>query len=487
MLGAFSKRMLSQRRVLRHASVDPRGAVVAVMLLAGATLTKETTASNEEVKESSAEKKKKEKKKTHWHTRQRHEESDKQAVLLKDSLKKYKEDIVAFDSVASRFDTFATAMTKDKDANGVRRKAMTFTDFLHSLVLPRFRLSHPPRSAQYTCPFVGDADGLITYEECHLLYHLLEIPVEHFEVAFHMFDLDGNGTVDKTEFLEVLSSVLNNIKDIRTSASGTGDDAVQGSSFPHTLHRHANRRALLERDAPLPPLSQHAERCSCDSICAPQRAEWCVHVVEASYHFLLHFFGKNGKKKITAREFVAVVQSLKESLLRAEFDMYATKDSVVAGTAPSANAKEGTISVHDFAVTMISCFDPKHLPAMLDRLHLLRATDERVSWTEFREFHSVIQNHLADIKLAFELQRGGDEITEDDFIKAAYIVSGERLPAHVVSMAFRVFDMDGNGSLDHEEVVRVLSARNNQATFRKNAPTWPPAKFWACVTNPSTD
>ncbi|ETV94290.1 hypothetical protein, variant 2 [Aphanomyces invadans] len=452
MLGAFSKRMLSQRRVLRHASVDPRGAVVAVMLLAGATLTKETTASNEEVKESSAEKKKKEKKKTHWHTRQRHEESDKQAVLLKDSLKKYKEDIVAFDSVASRFDTFATAMTKDKDANGVRRKAMTFTgvvsssrsiphlepppDFLHSLVLPRFRLSHPPRSAQYTCPFVGDADGLITYEECHLLYHLLEIPVEHFEVAFHMFDLDGNGTVDKTEFLEVLSSVLNNIKDIRTSASGTGDDAVQ---------------------------------------------------VEASYHFLLHFFGKNGKKKITAREFVAVVQSLKESLLRAEFDMYATKDSVVAGTAPSANAKEGTISVHDFAVTMISCFDPKHLPAMLDRLHLLRATDERVSWTEFREFHSVIQNHLADIKLAFELQRGGDEITEDDFIKAAYIVSGERLPAHVVSMAFRVFDMDGNGSLDHEEVVRVLSARNNQATFRKNAPTWPPAKFWACVTNPSTD
>ncbi|RHY30888.1 hypothetical protein DYB32_004931 [Aphanomyces invadans] len=257
------------------------------MLLAGATLTKETTASNEEVKESSAEKKKKEKKKTHWHTRQRHEESDKQAVLLKDSLKKYKEDIVAFDSVASRFDTFATAMTKDKDANGVRRKAMTFTgvvsssrsiphlepppDFLHSLVLPRFRLSHP---------------------------------------SFHAMVTPKVGTVDKTEFLEVLSSVLNNIKDIRTSASGTGDDAVQ---------------------------------------------------VEASYHLLLHFFGKNGKKKITAREFVAVVQSLKESLLRAEFDMYATKDSV------------------------------------------------------------------------------------------------------------------------------VLSARNNQAAFRKNAPTWPPAKFWACVTNPSTD
>ncbi|RQM26059.1 hypothetical protein B5M09_004096 [Aphanomyces astaci] len=326
-------------------------------MFAAATLSGETR--NEEIKESSAEKKKKEKKKTHWHTKQRHEESDQQSILVKDSLKKYKEDLTAFDSVASRFDTFATAMAKEKDANGVRRKAMTFTDFLHSLVLPRFRLSHPPRTAQYTCPFVGDADGLISYEECHLLYHLLEIPVEHFDVAFHMFDLDGNGTVDKAEFLEVLSSVLNNIKDLRTSTSekSTKDD------------------------------------------------DDAVHV-EASYHLLLHFFGKSGKKKITGREFVAVVQALKEALLRAEFDMYATS--------PSAT-------------------------------------------TKFREFHSVIQNHLADIRLAFELQRGGDEITEGiyDFIKAAYIVSGVRLPAHIVSMAFRVFDLDGNGSLDHEEVLRV--------------------------------
>ncbi|ETV70052.1 hypothetical protein, variant [Aphanomyces astaci] len=314
MFGTLSKRLLSKQR---HAVLAPHGAMVALMF-AAATLSGETR--NEEIKESSAEKKKKEKKKTHWHTKQRHEESDQQSILVKDSLKKYKEDLTAFDSVASRFDTFATAMAKEKDANGVRRKAMTFTDFLHSLVLPRFRLSHPPRTAQYTCPFVGDADGLISYEECHLLYHLLEIPVEHFDVAFHMFDLDGNGTVDKAEFLEVLSSVLNNIKDLRTSTSekSTKDD------------------------------------------------DDAVHV-EASYHLLLHFFGKSGKKKITGREFVAVVQALKEALLRAEFDMYATS--------PSATTKESTISVHDFAVTMISCFDPKHLPRMLDRLHLLRATD----------------------------------------------------------------------------------------------------------------
>ncbi|KAH9096548.1 hypothetical protein Ae201684P_013216 [Aphanomyces euteiches] len=73
------------------------------------------SSSNEELKDSVADKKKKEKKKTHWHTKQRHEESDQQSILLKESLKKYKEDLAAFDSVGARFDTFASAMTKEKD------------------------------------------------------------------------------------------------------------------------------------------------------------------------------------------------------------------------------------------------------------------------------------------------------------------------------------------------------------------------------------
>ncbi|CAK4084458.1 unnamed protein product [Aphanomyces euteiches] len=401
-----------------HSRLKPhfssQSALVGLIVVATAQT---ASSSNEELKDSVADKKKKEKKKTHWHTKQRHEESDQQSILLKESLKKYKEDLAAFDSVGARFDTFASAMTKEKDANGVRRKAMTFTDFLHSLVLPRFRISHPSRSLQYKCDFVGDADGLISYEECHLLYHLLEIPVEHFDVAFLMFDLDGNGTVDKAEFLEVLSSVLNNIKDKRLPEDST--DEVQ---------------------------------------------------VEASYHLLLHFFGKHGNKKITSKEFVAVIQSLKESLLRAEFDMYVHKE----------NKKEDYITVHDFAVTLISCFDPKHLPAMLDRLQLLRASDERVTWREYLEFHSVIQNHLEGIKLAFELQPN-HEITEDDFIKAAYIVSGVRLPAHIVSMAFRIFDIDGSGTLDENELLRVLSARNQ--THHHSVKMWPPAKFWACVKN----
>ncbi|OQR91807.1 hypothetical protein THRCLA_08866, partial [Thraustotheca clavata] len=217
------------------------------------------------------------------------------------------------------------------------------------------------------------------------------------------------------EFLEVLSSVLSNIKDKRNTPSKESE----------------------------------------------------VHV-EASYRLLNHFFGKNGKKKITSKEFIAVIQSLKEQLLKAEFDLYASQDP-----------KDGKkyISVHDFAVTLISCLDPKYLPSLLPRLQQLTSSDERVSWTEFVTFHSVIQNHLDGIKLAFEL-RPDDEVNEDDFIKAALIVSGIRLPEHIMAMVFRVFDENGNGTLDEDELLKILATRN-KATSHKSVPMSRPAKFWA--------
>ncbi|OQR93031.1 hypothetical protein ACHHYP_03021 [Achlya hypogyna] len=400
---ALTSRVLGTRQ--SHLS---SGMVAAFMGAMGAGAT--AIALSEEAPSTDAPKKKA---KTRWHTRQKFEDGDKEALLMKESLARYKQDLAAFDSIETRFDVFAKAVNKDLKGNW--QKVMTFTDFVHALVLPRFRTAEPPATANYSCDFTGDANGLISYEECHLLVHLLQIPVEHFAVAFHMFDLDGNGTVDKAEFLEVLSSVLSNIKDTRA----TGKDKE-------------------------------------------------VHV-EASYRLLQHFFGKHGKKKITAKEFIAVIQTLKEHLLRAEFDLYAAK------------SKDGavSISVHDFAVTLISCLDPKHLPSLLPRLQLLAASDERVSWPEFVLFHSVIQNHLEGIKLAFEL-RPDDEINEEDFLKAAYIVSGVRLPERIMAMVFRIFDANGNGTLDEDELLKILATRN-QAALHKAPPVSRPAKFWACI------
>lgn len=37
------------------------------------------------------------------------------------------------------------------------------------------------------------------------------VPQEHFDVAFCMFDLDGDGTVDKQEFAHVIENFLNTV------------------------------------------------------------------------------------------------------------------------------------------------------------------------------------------------------------------------------------------------------------------------------------
>lgn len=39
------------------------------------------------------------------------------------------------------------------------------------------------------------------------------VPKEHFTVAFCMFDLDGDGSVDKTEFCNVIEHLLRVIAD----------------------------------------------------------------------------------------------------------------------------------------------------------------------------------------------------------------------------------------------------------------------------------
>jgi Ca2+-binding EF-hand superfamily protein len=49
-----------------------------------------------------------------------------------------------------------------------------------------------------------DGDGLISFDEYIVFITLLSIPVRDFEIAFNMFDLDRNGTLDIGEFRRVL-------------------------------------------------------------------------------------------------------------------------------------------------------------------------------------------------------------------------------------------------------------------------------------------
>lgn len=230
---------------------------------------------------------------------------------MKLHLDEYKQHQKAVNSLRARFDLYASKRMELGD--GRRVKAMTFTDFLHSLVLPQFHL-HPPRpDLVYSCDFVGDTTGLITYEECYLLIHLLQIPNEHFEVAFYMFDLDGNGSVDQAEFSVVVESLL------RTISRRDGTEEVP-----------------LSAEDILPRLTK----------------------------FLFGRFSKT----ITAKDLETAMDELRKQILRAEFDLYATINPLT---------KQPVMSMHDFALTLVSCFDPEKLPPYLERVQALNARDVR--------------------------------------------------------------------------------------------------------------
>ncbi|RLN14362.1 hypothetical protein BBJ28_00007395 [Nothophytophthora sp. Chile5] len=302
--------------------------------------------------------------------RSKHKAKLEEVDQMKVHLDEYKQRRKAIDSLRTRFDMYASkSVTTEGDK---RVKAMTFTDFLHSFVLPQFHLQSP-----------------------------------HFDVAFCMFDLDGDGSVGKTEFCAVIENLLRAI----------------------TLHE-GGKEAATSAEETLPRLIK----------------------------FLFGRFGKT----ITAKDLDAALDVLRKQILRAEFDLYATAH-------PTLKSQEA-ISVHDFALTLISCFDPEKLPPYLDRVQALNASDGLVTWDEFFAFHFNVQSNLPDIKLAFELT-GAAEITEGsvhseksaasgyggwvnaccsapgvylaEFIRAARVVSGVELSSPVVQLAFRIFDDNG--------------------------------------------
>lgn len=328
-------------------------------------------------------------------SRTRHKAKLEEVDLMKIHLDEYKKVRVAIDSLAKRFELYASKTIAKEGADPVA--AMTYTDLVHSLILPRFHTRLPHPDVEYKCDFVGNANGLITFEECYLLIHLLQIPREHFDVAFCMFDLDGDGAVDKEEFCHVIENLL------RAITTKEGEQPVRFSA-----------------EETLPRLTKY-------------------------------LFGTFGQK-IRAAELEAALDVLRKDLLKAEFELYAKPH-------PSKKSVQ-VVSVHDFAITLLSCFDADRLPSYLERVEKLNASDEVVTWEDFYKFHFNVESNVADIKLAFELT-GAEEITEADFIHAVKVVTGVELPFPVVQLVFRVFDNNENGTLDRSELLKILEMRTN--------------------------
>jgi Ca2+-binding EF-hand superfamily protein len=160
------------------------------------------------------------------------------------------------------FSTFAS-VKKDGEA------FMTIEDFCDAILPFDYRHHEEKVKIKEIPEFIQladiDKDQLISFPEYLFFTLLLGLPEEHFKIAFQMFDLDGNGSIDRNEFTKLI--------------------------------------AVLQRESP---------------VASKQRVG---PPIEEAGIFQL-FFGENGEKQLSFAEFENFLQQVQRGVLQLEFERY---------------------------------------------------------------------------------------------------------------------------------------------------------------------
>ncbi|XP_020570850.1 calcium uptake protein, mitochondrial [Phalaenopsis equestris] len=249
--------------------------------------------------------------------------------------------------------------------------------------------------------FDTNNDGLISFPEYIFFVTLLSIPDSSFSVAFKMFDLDNNGSIERDEFKKVMA-----------------------------LMRSYNRQGACHRNG--------------------LRIGLKIRGSVENAGLVEYFFGKDGNDRLQHDKFVKFLRDLHDEILRLEFDHYDVKS-------------EGTISAKDFALSMVAAADINHINKFLDRVDVLdkdlHLKDMRITFEEFKAFAD-LRKRLDLLSFAiFSYGKVNGFFAKEDFNRAASHVCGVSLSDNVVDVVFHVFDSNNDGHLSSEEFLRVMQKR----------------------------
>ncbi|PIN20320.1 Ca2+ binding protein, contains EF-hand motif [Handroanthus impetiginosus] len=263
-------------------------------------------------------------------------------------------------------------------------------------------------SSELHCPpseffmlFDTDNDGLISFPEYIFFVTILSIPESSFSVAFKMFDLDGDGGIDKQEFKKVMS-----------------------------LMRSQNRQGASHRDG--------------------KRIGLKVSRSVEDGGLLEYFFGKDGNERLEHDRFVQFLRDLHDEMLRLEFAHYDFKS-------------QGSISARDFVLSMVASADIRYINKFLDQVDELNnepsLRDLRITFEEFKNI-AELRKRLEPFSMAlFSYGKANGLLSKEDFKRAADQVCGISLTDKVVDLVFYMFDSNQDGSLSSDEFLRVLERR----------------------------
>ncbi|XP_034190746.2 calcium uptake protein 3, mitochondrial isoform X2 [Osmia lignaria lignaria] len=284
--------------------------------------------------------------------------------------------------------------------------------------------------------------GIISYTEYLFLLSILIKPKSGFHIAFNMFDTDGNGRVDKTEFLVIrrLLTVNGKLKNREL------DDEMKRAMekvFSHAWRgRHGTETKekldlLTERQT----TPEEIQVQYIDDDQGLQRR----HAVDTS--LMIHFFGKDGNNELKYEDFKRFMENLQQEVLELEFHEF--------------SKGRDTISELDFAKILLRYTQlvTDECDKYLDRIIQNPDLQTGIGFEEFRRFYQFL-NNLDDFAIAMRMYTLADHpISKDEFQRAVKICTGSILSDHIIDTVFALFDDDGDGQLSYQEFIAIMKDR----------------------------
>ncbi|XP_067828543.1 calcium uptake protein 1, mitochondrial isoform X2 [Heptranchias perlo] len=239
--------------------------------------------------------------------------------------------------------------------------------------------------------------GLISFSDYIFLTTVLSTPHRNFEIAFKMFDLNGDGEVDLEEFEQVQSIIRSqtSIGMRHRDRSTTGNTLKSGVSSALTTY----------------------------------------------------FFGADLKGKLTIKHFLEFQRKLQQDVLKLEFERH---DPV-----------NGRITERQFGSMLLaySGVQSKKLTAMLKSIKKQFKDAEGITFEEVEYFFTFLKN-INDVDTALSFYHmAGASIDKATMKQVARTVARVELSDHVCDVVFALFDSDGNGELSNREFISIMKQR----------------------------
>jgi hypothetical protein len=250
---------------------------------------------------------------------------------------------------------------------------------------------------------IGGKQCLITFSDYMFLVTLLSTPKRYFQIAFQMFDFDGNEKFDFDEFTK-----LKNL--IRTQTS-IGQ-----------RHRDHSTTGNILRETSI--VNQY-------------------------------FFGENLDKSLTINKFLDFYEQLQNEILQLEFHR--------SGKCPHDKTRMTEL---DFATLLLtySGLSDKRVKKMLKRIKKSYPTDNKtksigISFNDYQNFYNFLRNiHDIDVALTFYHIVGG-AINKQIFHHVAKTVNRVQLDSHLVDVVFTLFDENEDQLLSYVEFIQLMKNR----------------------------